>query len=177
MAATVRADFFGASGTEPAGSTAESGIVFNREDTKTGTTAVPIPTATGTNYSWRKNLGLNVTATAATTISNRRVYLSGAPTTGLYLFYKAASSYTQASSGDAPADNTSSNGATPATYTALTATTLGGAHVWHATGVSAGSTGRNGDFLVLLLGVGNNYSGGAGSAISLPTHTLAYDEA
>lgn len=175
--ATLRADYYGASGSEPAGSTAETGIVFNREDSKTGTTPIPIPTSTGTNYSWRKNLALNVTGAGATTISNRRVYLSALPSTGLSLFWKASNTYTQSSSADAPSDVTSGNAVTPSTYSALTATTLGTAQVWDNASVSAGSTGRNGQFLVLLLGVGANFAGGAGSGTALPTVNLAYDEA
>lgn len=175
--ATLRADFFGASASEPAGSSIETGFTFNREDSKTGTTPIPIPTATGTNYSWRKNIALSVTSAGPTAISNRRVYLSGAPATGLSLFYKAASTYTQASSGDKPADSTASNNATPSGYSVLNATTLGGAHVWDAQSLSAGSAARNGDFLVLLLGVGFNFAGGAGAATALPTFNFAYDEA
>lgn len=176
MAATVRASIYAANASEPAGANAEGGIKLNREDTATGTTPVPIPTvAAGTNYSWHKNLALEVTTGGATTISNRRVYLSGAPATGLYLFFKASASYVQAAL--AAADETTTNGATPAGYTALTATTQGGAHVWHSTGVSAGSTGRNGSFLQLALGVGANYTGGAGSATALPSAILVYDEA
>lgn len=177
MPVTMQAQYFGASATEPAGANAETGIKFNREDTQSGTTPIPIPTtASGTNYSWRKNLALSVTATAATTISNRRLYLASAPATGLELFFKAASTYTQASSGDKPADDATTNGVDPAGYTAITATTLAGAHVWHATGVSGGSSGRNGDFLVALLGVSANFAGGAGSATSLPSISAAYDE-
>lgn len=181
MAATVRADYYGASASEPAGVTAESGIKFNREDTQVGTSPVPIPTnpptPSATNYSWIKQLALNVTASSATTINNRRVYLSGAPATGLYPFFKGAATYVQAASGNKPTDDATTNGAVPSGYTALTATTLGTAHVWAATGVSAGSTGRNGDFLVLLLGVGVNFTGGAGASTSVPTFSLAYDEA
>ncbi len=176
MAAVVRASIYAANASEPAGASAEGGIKFNREDTATGTTPIPIPTiAAGTNYSWHKNLALEVTTLAATTISNRRTYLSGTPTTGLYLFYKADATYVQAAL--TAADETTTNGAVPSTYTALTATAIGGAHVWQAGGVSAGSTGRNGQFLRVALGIGANFAGGAGSATALPNIIMAYDEA
>lgn len=176
MAAVVRASIYAASASEPAGATAEGGIKFNREDTATGTTPIPIPTiAAGTNYSWHKNLALEVTTLAATTISNRRAYLSGAPATGLYLFFKEGTAYVQAAL--TASDEVTTNGAVPSTYTALTATTLGGAQVWQAAGVSAGSTGRNGSFLRLALGIGANFAGGAGSATVLPNLLMVYDEA
>lgn len=176
MAATVRASIYAASASEPAGATAETGIKFNREDTATGTTPVPIPTtASGTNYSWHKNLALEVTASAATTLSNRRFYMASTPTTGLYLFWKGVSTYLQAAL--TAADDVATNGLVPSTYALATATSLGAAHVWHAAGVSAGSTGRNGDFLRLALGVSSNFAGGAGSATALPNLSLVFDEA
>jgi hypothetical protein len=38
-------------------------------------------------------------------------------------------------------------------------------------------TAVNGDYGSVVLGVSNNYAGGAGSAIALPTLTFTYDEA
>src|SRR3954464_15517345 len=99
MAATVRASYFGGAGSEPAGVNAETGAKLNRDDTLTGTTPIPIPTATGTNYSWFKNLALEVTTLAATAISNRKLSLSGAPSAGLTLHFKAAA-YTQPTGGN-----------------------------------------------------------------------------
>lgn len=173
MAATVQAQYFGASATLPAGVTAETGIKFNREDTQTGTTGtIPIPTATGTNYSWYKQLALAVTATSTTSMSNRRVALASNPATGLLIHFKGAATYVQASSGNMPAAS-GSNGAVPATYTQVTTSN----QVWDNTSVSTGSTGQNGNFVLLVLGVDNTYAGGAGSAISLPNILLTYDEA
>lgn len=172
MAATVRGDYYGASATEPAGVTAETGIKWNREDSETGTTPIPIPNATGTNYSWYKLLALDVTATAATNITNRRVSLASTATTGLFLYFQDQVTYTQPSSGNKPTDS-GSNGATPAGYT-LMSTSL---QVWDNTSHSTGSSGRNGDFCQIAFGVDNTYTGGAGSAISLPNLTLTYDEA
>lgn len=156
------------------GASAEGGIKFNREDTATGTTPVPIPTATGTNYSWYKTLALAVTGAGTTTISNRKVYTSGAPTTGLYLFYKAVGAYTQATSGNAPGDS-GSQGATPSTYSTVP-TAQGSAATWDANGV-ASNAGANGQFIQLVCGVGNNYVSGAGNAIALPDFKFQYDEA
>lgn len=171
MAATLQAQYFGASASEPAGANAESGIKFNREDTQSGTTPIPIPTATGTKYSWIKNIALAVTGTAATSISNRNVFQASTPTTGLFLFWKATNTYAQAASGNQPTDS-GSNGATPSGYTAMT----GSAAVYDNASVSAGSTGRNGQFCVMVCGVDNTFAGGAGSATALPNIKLQYDE-
>jgi len=153
---------------------AEGGIVFSREDSATGTTPIPTPTSTGTNFSWIKNLVLAVTATGTTSISNRKISYSGSLTTGLSLFWKdvAVASYAQAASGNKPADS-GSNGATPTGYTAMISTPA----VYDSTSHSSGSTGPNGDMAVCVMGVDSTYTGGPGAAISLPNIVLTYDEA
>lgn len=160
-----------------AGVTAEGGIKFNREDTLVGTTPVPIPTATGTNFSWLKNLALDVTTIGTTNISNRRIYFASAPSTGLSGFYKsvATGSYAQAASGNKPTDS-GSNGATPAGYTAL-ATSLGGSSAYDGSSVATSTLGVNGSLAVCVAGIDFTFAGGAGSATALPTVTLTYDEA
>lgn len=170
--ATLQARIFvGAS--EGTGATAETGIKFNRDDTATGTTApIPKPVATGTAFSWPKNLGLYVTAGGgSTTISNRRVRMSAAAATGLALWWKAAAAYAQATA--VAAADSGTNGSTPATYTSMTTSD----QVWQAAGVAATTSARNGDLVVTALGVANNYVGGAGTAVALPDIILTYDEA
>ena len=172
MAATVQARIFtGAS--EGTGANAETGIKFNRDDTATGTTApIPKPVATGTAFSWPKTLGLYVTAGGgSTTISNRRIKLSTAPATGLELHFNPETTYAQATA--VAAADTGTNGSDPAGYTALTTSD----QVWHATGEAATNSDRNGDLVLVALGVSNNYAGGAGTAIALPDIILTYDEA
>ncbi len=154
---------------------AEGGMKWNLSDSATDTsTPIQIPTATGTNYSWIKNLVLYVTAAGTTTISNRRVSLASSPSTGLAVHWKqvAVASYAQAASGNRPASS-GSNGATPAGYTAMTTTPA----VYDNTSVATSSTGPNGDMAVMVLGVDSTYAGGPGSAISLPTIVFTYDEA
>jgi len=173
MAATVRISYYGGSASEPAGVDAEGGVKFNREDSLTGTSApIPIPTTTGTNFSWIKQLALEVTSGDSTTISNRKVFLSGTPTAGLKLHFKGASAYDQADADNMP-EASGSDGATPSGYTPLTTSPQS----YHDNAVSASSTGRNGDFCVLVLGVDSTYSGGAGSNIALPDLKISYDEA
>lgn len=172
MAATVQAQI--GTGASVSWASAEGGVKFNLEDTATGTTPVAIPTATGTNYSWLKNLVLAVTATSTTNITNRTVKMSGAPSTGLALFWKAVAvaSYVQAASGNRPASS-GSNGATPAGYTAMTTSAV----QYDNTSVSTGSTGPNGSMCVVDGAVDNTYVGGAGNAIAGPNVVLSYDEA
>jgi hypothetical protein len=170
MAATVRASYFGANASEPAGASAEGGIKFNREDTQSGTTPVEVPTSTGTEFSWIKQIALEVTATDTTDIDNRRVYLGGAPTSGLKVHFKNGAAYDQADSGNMPTASGSA-GAVPAGYTEVSTTP----QVYDADAVAAGSTGRNGDFCVLVAGASNGLS--AGSAVALPDILIVYDEA
>lgn len=153
---------------------AEGGIKFNREDTATGTTPVPIPTATGTNFSWIKNLVLAVTVAGTTAITNRRISMSGATATGLQLFWKAVAvaSYAQAAAGNLPAA-AGTNGATPAGYTLMTTTPV----QYDNTSVATSGTGPNGSMTVCVLGVDNTFAGGPGNATALPSLTITYDEA
>jgi hypothetical protein len=181
-AAVCRLDYYnGASPTFTGGSfsgvSAEGGIKMNREDTLTGTTPIPIPTATGTNFSWLKNLALDVTTVGTTSISNRRIYFGSAPATGLNGFYKsvATGSYAQAASGNKPTDS-GSNGATPAGYTAM-ATSLGGSSAYDASSVASSTLGVNGTLAVLVAAVDNTFAGGPGNATALPNILLTYDEA
>lgn len=170
MAATVQARIF----TEGSGANAETGIVFNREDSQSGTTPVPKPTATGTNYSWYKNLALYVTAGGgSTSLSNRKARITASPAAGLLLCFKdGGATYVQATGSNKPADNTSANGAVPTGWTQLTTTF----QTWDATSVAATNNARNGNFVQVLLGVDATYAGGAGSNIALPTLELQYDE-
>lgn len=172
MGATVRASI--ATGVGPTLASAASGIKFNREDTQSGASApVPVPTTTGTNFAWVKQLLLEVIAPDATSLSNRKVLLSGVASAGLVLWFKdGTATYVQPASDNKPTDS-GANGATPAGYTACSTS----AQTWDPAIVSAGSAGRNGNFITVVLGVDFRYVGGAGSAITLPELKLQYDEA
>lgn len=154
---------------------AETGIVFDLADSQTDTTTpIPVPTSAGTVFSYIKNLVLAVTVGGTTNISNRNIYQSGTPSTGLALFWQAVAvaSYAQASSGNRPASS-GSNGATPTSYTAMT----NSAAVYDSASVASSGTGPNGKMAVVVLGVDHTYVGGAGTAIALPNILLQYDEA
>jgi hypothetical protein len=179
-AATVQAGWFGGASTEPAEVSAETGVTLNRSDTQTGTTPIPIPTTTGSNYSWVQQLALQVTAAAspATTLSNATIKLSATLATGLLLFFKGNATYLNQTGGtQAPADvGTENSGAptTPAGYTVVTTT----AQQWDAMGTTSngGSTGRKSNFVDHVLGVCSTYAGSPGST-SLGNSVLSYDEA
>ena len=154
---------------------AEGGVTFNLADSITDTTTpVAIPTATGTVFSWIKNLVLAVTVAGTTAITNRRISQSGAPATGLQLFWKAVTvaSYAQAATGNRPASS-GSNGATPAGYTLMTTTPA----VYDAASVATSGTGANGGMAVCCIGVDFSFAGGPGSATALPSIIETYDEA
>jgi hypothetical protein len=153
---------------------AEGGIKWNRADSGSDTTTpIPVPTATGTNYSWIKNLVLAVTVAGTTTMSNRRIQMATSPATGLTYDFKsvAVASYAQAASGNQPAAS-GSNGATPATYTAMTTSAL----VYDASSVATSGTGANGTLCVCVIGLDFTYAGGPGTNNASPSLTFTYDE-
>lgn len=152
----------------------ETGCTFNLADSATATTAISVPTSTGTVFSWIKNFAIAVTVTGTTSMTNRTIKMGSSPSTGLALFWKdvAQASYAQAASGNRPSSS-GSNGATPTGYTAMTTS----AQQWDNTSHATSATGPNGDMVVCVLGVDATYSGGAGSAIALPNIVLSYDEA
>jgi hypothetical protein len=169
MAAITRIGY--ASGAGPTFSNAETGIVYNREETLAGATNPVVKlNATGTAFSWPKVLCLEVTTADTTSISNRRHHIASAPATGLRLWFRNdGNTYTRATANAAVDSGT--NDSTPAGYTAAPTT----ATSYDATSVTA-ATGRNGSYLSYAFGVSNLYLGGASTGVSLPSLTLTYDE-
>ena len=171
-AATVQGQF--GNGGSVSWANAETGAKFNRDDTLSGTTPIPIPTATGENYSWIKHFVLAVTGAGTTTMSNRNIYQSTSAATGLFLYFvaQAVGGYVQASGATKPAD-VGTNGTTPATYTLMTTSP----QLYDNTGVATSGTGPNGSMVNCLLGVDHTFVGGPGNATALPSLILQYDEA
>lgn len=173
MAATVQITYTnGAStGTD---NNAETGVTFGRDDSQVSTTPVPKPTAAGTNRSWYKMFTTKVTAGGGTTsLLNRKVRLASAPATGITAWFltTAPSAYTQATSGNAPADDATTNDTTPASYTALSTTF----QTYDSATVAAANSTRNGKFAQIAAGLSNLFSLGAGSQ-SMPNLEFSYDE-
>lgn len=173
MAATVQAQI--STGATPTVANAETGVAFGLADAQDASGS-PIlkPSGTGTNYSYYKTLHLQVTAGGgSTSISDRKIRFASTPTTGLYGFFKdGGTTYTQATGANKPADTTASNGAVPSGYTALSTTF----QTWDATSAAATTGQRNGNYVIVVVGVGGDYAGGAGSAIALPNIELQYLE-
>lgn len=173
MAATIRMSYYGANASEPAGVTAESGFKFNKADSISGTTPISKPTATGTAFSYVKQLALEVTGTGTTTIGTLQVKMGSSPSTGLGLHFLGNATYLDQTGGTGAGSDSGSNGASPSGYSAMTTSY----QTYDATtGISTGSTGRKGTFCRTVCGVDNNYAGGAGTGISLPDISIQYTE-
>ena len=97
MAMTVAID--NATGATPTwAAVGASTAKFNRVDTLTGTTAIPTPTATGTNFSYIKTFAIDITATGSLSMTNVKIEkVTSEATTGTKLWhYTGHASYTQA---------------------------------------------------------------------------------
>ena len=175
--AVVQARYYESEGTT--GASAEGGLKFNREAGLTATAApIPIPTSTGTNFSWRKPLAIHVTSASspAQAITNRTIALSGSTLTGLKVWVDPESTFTAGAGGNLPAAGATDDDDPGGAYSEVTTTPTS----YHAGSVSSGSTGRNGDFATVVLGVGSNYAGTSGTAVDIGSSArslvLAYDE-
>jgi len=180
VAASVTADYYGGAATEPAGTDATTGIMFNREDSQKGTLTIPIPQVSpNTYYSWYKQVALAITVTdPVTSLGNRSIKLGTNVTlaTGVKLYFMSAPAYRQSTTASMP-PNATANGATPTdpngdgTYAAITVA----AQVYDGQVVPSANGGRNGNFCRLVFAVDGNYTGGAGQ-LTLPNIIMGYDE-
>ena len=174
MAATITA--FRDSGALTAGhgttrASAEGGVTYARNEA--GTTVIPIPTATGTHFSWDIWLYLWCSAGGGSThISAKTLQLATAIATGLHHWFQnvAAGSYVQPT-GNIAAD-AGTNGATPAGYTEDVSAS---ATSWDSSSVAATNSAMASSYAQVGLGVDNLFAGGGGTA-SLPNLTMAYTE-
>jgi hypothetical protein len=165
MAATVKGYAFNSSGpTATDVDSADSGsIKFGRDDSVVSTTSVPIPTATGTKWSYLKYVGLDVTATSTTSISNRKISSASGYTTGLAVWWASQKTYTQntgtqdasigsSTAGNYPGDDTSHN---------LSGITLALQHVAAPTNtVNGAGLGSTGQTAIPVASGGTNYQNG-----------------
>lgn len=168
MAATIKIEV--ATGATPTYTSIDSAdsasVTFGRDDLAVSTAPVPIPTSTGTKFSYLKYVCLDVTTAGSTTISNRTIALGAAAPTGIgvYTLTGGQGTYTQnngtqgTAAGNYPAD-TSSALAAPTGYTALSTS----AYTYDASSVSSGTTGPNGKYAQTIVGVDNTFTGGGGS--------------
>jgi hypothetical protein len=181
VSASLQANYYGASVSEPAGTDATTGIRFNREDTQMGTAgAIPIPqSGAHTYFSYYKQVALAVTVTdPVTQISNRTVKIATNVSlpTGVFLYFLGGAGYRQATGSSAPQD-AAANQATPldpsgdGTYAVMTLV----AQPYDPAPVPSANSGRNGSFVRLVFAVDSRYTGGAGM-LTLPNIIVGYDE-
>lgn len=157
-------------------------MTWNREDTQTGLTPIPIPVTAGVNFSYLKVLQLAITVASGntTTLLNRTVRISTTMATGLGFHWKTDTQanwgtvFNQQSVTRAPSDTVGANtaGTAPATYTAITTTSV----QYDNTNQNPTIVGIDSvPLLAVLLAVDATYGGGPGTA-TLPNIILGYDE-
>lgn len=147
---------------------------WNRVDTLTGTTAIPTPTATGTNFSFVKTFMINITATGSLTMTDAKIgKVASEATTGTKLWHDTADaegSYVEATTfPPATGDNNTTAPAIPhgSNNTGVIAVPLIGSASVYAAGPFS-TTGRKGNLVQICLGVDATNTT-AGSAVSTPT--------
>jgi hypothetical protein len=175
MAAVVQAQI--SIGAGPTVTSAESGTnTFGRDDIQQSVVGTPKPAAAGTAYSWYKTFSLMVTSGGgASNILNRTVRHTvspvAMPTGGELHFKDGGASYVQATSGNKPTDNGTTDLADVATWTGMTTT----AQAWHAASAAAVNSTRNGNYVLIMLGISSTWASGGGE-VGLPQIELGYDE-
>jgi hypothetical protein len=157
-------------------------IKWNRTDDAATASAIPTPTATGTNFSFVKSMMVNITAVGGLSMTNILVgKVANEATTGTKLWHRtdhAEGSYVQATAAPAPTgDNNSTAPVIPAggnNTSVIALPLIGSASVY-----SAGphnTTGRKGNMVEMCLGVDSGNTT-AGSAVSTPTLRWSWTEA
>lgn len=173
MAMTVQIDL--ATGASPSYA-ATTAVKWNRIDSEAGTTAIPTPTATGTNFSFVKSFQINITATGSLTMTDVKVgKVAGEATTGTKLWHVTANvAYTQATTSPSA---TGDNNTTAPTLNGDSATAM--PLISGASAYSAGphtTTGRKGNYVEVSLGVDATNTT-AGTSVSTPTLRWQWTEA
>lgn len=153
-------------------------VLFNRNDTYNGTTPVPTPIATGTNFSWVKTFQMNITATGSLSMTNILLgKVANEATTGTKLWHvnsHAVGSYVQAST---PPTATGDNNVTAPTVNSATASAVPLISA-PPTAYSAGafsSTGRVGNLIEVVCGYDATNTS-AGASISTPVLRWSWTE-
>lgn len=157
-------------------------VKWNRVDDASGTTVIPTPTATGTNFSFVKSFMIDITATGSLTMTDVKIgKVAGESTTGTKLWHRtdhAEGSYVQATAAPAATgDNNSTAPVIPAggNNTNVAAVPLIGSASVYAAG-PFNTTGRKGNLVEMCLGV-DAQNTTAGSAVATPTLRWQWTEA
>lgn len=151
-------------------------VVWNRVDSASGTTEIPTPTSTGTNFSFVKSLIVNISATNSLSMTNILFgKVAAETTTGTKLWaYTGHSSYTQAT---AAPTSTSDNNVTAPTVNGATASAvplISAPPSTYAAGPFS-STGNAGNYVEVCLGVDNTNTT-AGTGVATPTLEFSWTE-
>lgn len=168
MAMTVNIDI--ATGAGPSFATAAGGVTWGLLDAAdAGANPIPVPTASGTNFSFVKSFQPNITVTDSLSMTDVKAGKTATEATaGTKLWYTTEhASYTQAVA--APASTGDDNVTAPNinSGSAEVAVPLIGAASVYAAGPFS-STGRVGNFVEVCLGVDNTCAT-AGGAVATPT--------
>lgn len=158
-------------------------VKWNRVDDASGTTPVPTPTATGTNFSFVKTFQPDITVDGGLTMTDIRVgKVAGEATGGTKLWHRtdhAVGSYVQATAAPAATgDNNTTAPVVPAGGNNTNVTALGligGPPSVYAAGPFTG-TGRKGNLVEMTLGVDATNTT-AGTTVSTPTLRWTWTEA
>lgn len=159
--------------------TTVTAVKWSRVDDASGTTVIPTPTATGTNFSFIKSFQPEITATGGLTMTNILIgKVASESTTGTKLWRvtsHAVGSYVQAT---AAPTATGDNNTTAPTMNGASGTALeliGAPPSTYAAGPFS-STGRVGNLVELCLGVDATNTT-AGSTVATPTLRWSWTEA
>lgn len=179
MAATTAIyRYTGAGGT---GASVAAGLKLTRDDSNTGTTAVPIPPAgtAATNFSFPAVLALYVTSGTGSTLSNKRLYQSGAMPAGFQLFHNTESTtpatsvtYTQQT---APVTATTTTVANPpAGYIAMVTSTAGTVYDSTSATIANAASGIASKYVLVAMGADDTAT--TTGNVTLASVNLLYDE-
>lgn len=155
-------------------------VIWNRADSTTGTTAIPTPTSTGTNFSWVKTFQMEITVTGGLTMTNILVgkVTAEADAVALKLWRytgHAVGAYVQAS---APPTATGDNNTTAPTINSATGVAFelisAPPSAYAAGGYS--SVAKVGNIVEVVLGVSAT-NATAGTAVSCPSLRWSWTEA
>lgn len=152
-------------------------VTLNREDTALGATPIPVPTSTGTNFSWVKSFQIEITATDGLTMTN---VLFGKVTaeaiTGQKLWVNTANAaYTQAVGSPTSTGDNNVTGPTLNGDVAVAVELINAPPTPYATGPFT-TTAKHGNIVELVAGY-DTTTAASGGAVQTPTVRWRWTEA
>lgn len=155
-----------------------SAVKWNRVDSAAGTTAIPTPTSTGTNFSYIKSLQMEITATGSLSMTNILFgKVASETTTGTKLWRvtsHAVGSYVQATVSPTATGDNNTTAPTMNSATGVALELISAPPSTYAAGAFS-STGRVGNLVEVCLGV-DATNATAGSTVATPTLRFSWTE-